>query len=80
MSGDPRHQDQRHPDTVVVQTNLDLIKQLENPESFVVAVILAGRFAADRELASFLVESYPGLEVIDGDRDPEAALRPPTYG
>lgn len=50
----------------MVQTNLDLISQLEDPQNFVVAVILAGAFARDRALASFLTESYPGLMVIDG--------------
>lgn len=60
----------------MVRTNLDLISQLENPANFIVAVVLAGQFAKDRELASFLVESYPGLKVIDGtdDPDPEAYL------
>jgi hypothetical protein len=71
VSGDPRHREQRHPDAVVVQTNLDLISQLENPRNFVVAVVLAGQFAQDRELASFLLESYPGLKVIDGTDDPD---------
>ena len=65
VSGDPRHQEQQGPDAVVVQTNLDLISQLEDPHSFVVTVVLAGAFAKDRELASFLIECYPGLEVVD---------------
>ena len=66
LSGDPRHDTSQAPDSVVVKTNLDLISQLEDPRSFVAAVVLAGAFAKDRELASFLIESYPGLEVIDG--------------
>lgn len=66
VSGDPRAHLARSPDEVVVQTNLDLISQLEDPQNFVVAVILAGAFAKDRALASFLTEAYPGLMVIDG--------------
>ena len=80
VSGDPRHRDQHRPDAVVVQTNLDLISQLEDPRSFVVAVVLAGAFAKDRELASFLIESYPGLKVIDGTNDPDPDLYLPLYG
>lgn len=80
LSGDPRHRAPQRSDAVVVRTNLDLISQLEDPQSFVVTVVLAGKFAADRELASFLTESYPGLRVIDGsgDRDPGTYL--PVYG
>jgi hypothetical protein len=66
VSGDPLRHDPEDPDSVVVQTNLDLISQLEDPRNFVVAVVLAGKFAKDRELASFLIESYPGLKVIEG--------------
>jgi len=80
VSGDPRHQEQQHPDSVVVQTNLDLISQLEDPRNFVTAVVLAGSFAADRELASFLVESYPGLQVIDGTDDPDPDPDLPLWG
>ena len=64
LSGDPRLPPY-DPEAIVVQTNLDLISQLEDPRNFVVAVVLAGRFAKDRELASFLLESYPGLKVIE---------------
>jgi hypothetical protein len=71
VSGDPRDREQPHPDSVVVQTNLDLIAQLEDPRNFVVTVVLAGAFAKDRELASFLVEAYPGIKVVEGN-DPEA--------
>jgi hypothetical protein len=80
VSGDPRHREQQRPDAVVVQTNLDLISQLEDPRNFVVAVVLAGAFARDRELASFLVESYPGLRIIDGTDDPDPDLYLPLYG
>jgi hypothetical protein len=73
VSGDPRHREPG-PDAVVVRTNLDLISQLEDPHSFVVAVVLAGRFAGDRELASFLVESYPGLKVIEDAEDPDPSV------
>ncbi|HWO19405.1 MAG TPA: hypothetical protein VNO30_11540 [Kofleriaceae bacterium] len=52
-----------------MRTNLDLISQLEDPRNFIVAVVLAGRFAKDRELATFLIESYPGLKVIDDETE-----------
>jgi hypothetical protein len=80
VSGDPRHRERPRPGAVVVQTNLDLISQLEDPRNFVVAVVLAGQFAKDRELASFLVESYPGLRVIDGTDDPDPDRYLPLYG
>jgi hypothetical protein len=80
LSGDPRHRHRRHPDSVVVQTNLDLISQLEDPRNFVVAVVLAGQFAKDRELASFLIESYPNLTVIDGTDDPDPGAYVPAFG
>jgi hypothetical protein len=80
LSGDPRHRQQRRPDSVVVQTNLDLIAQLEDPRNFVVTVVLAGQFAKDRELASFLLESYPGITVVDGTNDPESDPYLPLYG
>lgn len=74
ISGDPRHRTREHADAVVVRTNLELISQLEDPQSFVVAVVLAGRFAQDRELAAFLIESYPGLQVIADTADLDPAL------
>jgi hypothetical protein len=80
LSGDPRHRQPPRPDSVVVRTNLDLIAQLEDPRNFVVAVVLAGAFAKDRELASFLVESYPGIQVIDGTNDPDSDPYLPSYG
>jgi len=79
VSGDPLHHQQPHPDAVVVQTNLDLISQLEDPSNLVVAVVLAGQFARDRELASFLVESYPYLKVIDGTDAPDLSAFPAVF-
>ena len=72
VSGDPRHRDPPRPDSVVVRTNLDLISQLEDPRNFVVMVVLAGSFAKDRDLASFLLEAYPGIKVVEGTNDSEA--------
>lgn len=78
MSGDLRFGQPPRPDAVLVRTNLDLISQLEDPTSFVVTVVLAGAFAKDRELASFLLESYPGIEVVDGTTESDPYL--PLYG
>lgn len=63
------------PDTVVVGTPLDMIARLEGDGS-VVTVVLAGALAADLELALFLRESYPSLEVRDGRTDAALAWLP----
>jgi hypothetical protein len=48
-------------DAIVVWTPLDAIAQLETQP--IAAVVLRGSFAADRELADFLTESYPQLRI-----------------
>lgn len=55
----------------VVLTPLDMIEKLERVR--ISTVVLAGSFAADRELVAFLSESYPSLAVIaDTDDDTDA--------
>ena len=52
---------ERRADEVVVGTPLDMIVQLEGKQP-IAKVVLAGAFA-NRELASFLLETYPWVGV-----------------
>jgi hypothetical protein len=49
-------------DVIQVGTPLDAIVQLETPE-LVSRVVLVGSFATNRELATFLTDSYPAVEI-----------------
>lgn len=51
-------------DAHVVRTMLDMISCLERVGSRVVTVILRGHFARDLEIAGFLRETYPTVEVV----------------
>ena len=51
-------------DAQVVRTMLDMISCLERAGSRVVTVILRGAFARDVELAGFLRETYPTVDVV----------------
>lgn len=53
-------------DATVVSTPLDMISQLERAVDPISTVVLAGEFAANRELAAFLVEFYPMIGIVDG--------------
>lgn len=74
VAGDEEHRrrlsEDLRDDTVVVAAPLEMISHLENEDSMVLTVILAGSggSAADRELASFLDEAYPWVRVVDGRR------------
>lgn len=48
----------------VVRTMLDMIACLERAGSALVTVILGGDYARDHELASFLRETYPTVDVV----------------
>ncbi len=52
----------RQGDVIQVATPLDAIVQLETPE-LVSRVVLTGSFATNRELATFLTDSYPTVEI-----------------
>lgn len=52
-------------DRLFVATPLDMIAHLELASTPVSTVVLAGRYGGDRELASFLLESYPMLRIVD---------------
>jgi hypothetical protein len=52
-----------HAETVVVRTPLDAIARLEHPRP-IDAVVLAGSFAVNDELATFLAESYPSVRLL----------------
>jgi hypothetical protein len=51
-------------DAHVVRTMLDMISCLERAGSSLVTVILGGDFASDLELAGFLRETYPTVDII----------------
>jgi hypothetical protein len=65
-------------DRAVVSTPLDMIAQLEGHRE-IDTVVLAGTFATP-ELATFLLDFYPSVRVIDGhtESDPDTYL--PVYG
>jgi hypothetical protein len=48
----------------VVRTMLDMIAWLERAGEMLVTVVLGGTFARDTELASFLRETYPSVDVV----------------
>ena len=75
VSNDERHRRAvfARDDREVVATPLDMISRLEDHQ--ISTVVLAGGFAKNRELASFLLDFYPAVRVIDGMRD----LDPDTY-
>lgn len=52
-------------DRLFVMTPLDLIAHLELWEIPVSTVVLAGSFGGNRELASFLLEAYPAVRIVD---------------
>lgn len=66
-------------DTSVVKTPLDLIRALQEEREDISTVVLMGSFAANDELATFLVEAYPALRVLSGGagEDPDTYL--PAY-
>lgn len=66
-------------DRAVVATPLDMIARLEE-HGEISTVVLAGGFAANRELASFLLDFYPAVRVIDGYRDIDPDTYLPVYG
>lgn len=67
------------PDTIFVDTPLEVISLLEHDRELISTVILAGRFAKNRELAKFLTESYPALSVIAGRAGEEPDSYLPAY-
>ncbi|MBA3391631.1 MAG: hypothetical protein H0T89_03255 [Deltaproteobacteria bacterium] len=50
-------------------TPLDLIRILDREGVAISTVILAGRYATDRDLVSFLRETYPGIDVVSDCAD-----------
>ncbi len=68
VSSDPHDQTTDNIETLIVATPLDVIARLEDHNSMVSTVILEDP-RAHRELASFLHETYPWLQVIAHSRD-----------
>lgn len=50
-------------DTVVVASPLELVFALADPDRMISTIVLAGRFVLDRELVTFLGETYPQIGV-----------------
>ena len=69
----------RRSDRAVVATPLDMITQLEDHHE-IATVVLAGNFAKSAELATFLLDFYPSVRVIDGRRDADPDTFLPLYG
>ena len=65
VSGDKHHTTNTQ-DTLVVRTPLDMITRLERDRDAISTVVLMGDFASNRELTSFLAESYPALCILSG--------------
>lgn len=80
VSNDEEHRRtlRKRSDRAVVSTPLDMIAQLEDHHE-IETVVLAGTFATP-ELATFLLDFYPAVRVIDGhtETDPDTYL--PLYG
>lgn len=55
--------------TFVVTTPLDMIIRLEQAPHLFSTIVLAGAFAANRELESFLREFYPGVLIVEPTDD-----------
>jgi len=66
-------------DTAVVATPLDMIRTLQEDREQIATVVLMGSFAANGELASFLVEAYPSLRVLAGRSGEEPDTYLPLY-
>lgn len=48
----------------VVRTMLDMVAALERRHDAISTVILGGDFARDRDVETFLRETYPSLEIV----------------
>jgi len=65
---------------MVVATPLDMITQLEEHGGEIGTVVLDGGFAANRDLATFLLECYPAVRIVDGQRELEPDTYLPAFG
>lgn len=63
------HEDHQAAGEVLVWTPLDLIRILDREGEAISTVILAGRYATDRELVGFLRETYPRIDVVSDCAD-----------
>ena len=70
---------QKKQDTIWVGTPLEVISLLEHDRELISTVILAGRFATNRELANFLSESYPSLSIVSSRHGEEPDAYLPAY-
>ncbi len=80
MSQDDRSRSHDRDDVVVVTTPLDLIHELERTDHLTSTVVLTGAFAANRDLATFLVDFYPAIQILEGRNDRDRDVYLPSYG
>jgi hypothetical protein len=52
---------------LVVSTPLELIRELEFQGTAIASIVLTGKFARDVELAAFICDHYPLIEVVVED-------------
>lgn len=52
----------------IVRTMLDMVTWLEHAGESLVTVFLGGEFARDREVATFLRETYPSVDLVVAGR------------
>lgn len=58
---------------------LDMIEVLESSRETISTVVLTGRYAANRELAAYLCQTYPALSIVSGQAGEEPDPYLPTY-
>jgi hypothetical protein len=66
-------------DTLFVGNPLDMIEVLESSRETISTVVLAGRYAANRELAAYLSTTYPALSIVAGRAGEEPDPYLPTF-
>lgn len=54
-------------DVPIIRTMLDLISSLERMGETIETIVLGGEFALDDDLAAFLRETYPSIDVVFAD-------------
>jgi hypothetical protein len=67
------------PDTMFVGNPLDMIEVLESSRETISTVVLTGRYAANRELAAYLCQTYPALSIVAGRAGEEPDPYLPTF-
>ena len=72
MARDAATRPRESANALVVSTPLDLIRELEFRGTAISSIVLTGHYARDPELASFLYDHYPMIQVTVEDPAVEA--------